>query len=52
MKRNPAGENTMANKPMPSRPHSESNMGKDGGKVTNPREIPNAQGYIGPRIKR
>lgn len=53
VKKNPAGENNRAPTPLSSPHHTKSNMdsGKKG-KVTNPREIPNTQGFVGKRISK
>jgi len=52
LKSNPAGENNRAPSHIESQ-RARGNMGEGGGgKIVNPREIPNSLGYVGPKIKR
>lgn len=49
---NPAAENNRSSVSLSSGGHKKTNMGNSsGGKVTNPMEIPNNQGFVGKRIK-
>lgn len=52
MKQNPSGENNRAPSHIEGQ-RARGNMGEGmKGKVTNPREIPNTQGYVGKRISK
>lgn len=50
LKKNPAGENTMSNTPIPSPHHTTTNFKGSSGKGVNPMQVPNSPGFVGKRI--